>query len=113
MPAAVQTTTSAIRNWRIRFMLAFALFAACASAEEPPANLMKRIATVETAAQQAQGNYTYRQSVTVEELDNHGAVAGDYREVRDIIFSPAAQRTEQFVGTPQMRLKHLKLTDED
>ena len=74
---------------------------------------MKRIAAVETAAQQAQGNYTYRQSVTLEELDTHGGVVGDYREVRDIVFSPAAQRTEQFVGTPQMRLKHLKLTDED
>lgn len=74
---------------------------------------MKRIAAVETAAQQAQANYTYRQSVTVEELDAHGAVAGDYREVRDIIFSPTEQRTEQFVGTPQKRLKHLQLTDED
>lgn len=94
-------------------MLASALFTACLSAEEPPANLMKRIAAVETAAQQAQGNYTYRQSVTLEELDKNGGVAGDYREVRDIIFSPAAERTERFVGTPQQRLKHLKLTDED
>jgi hypothetical protein len=65
-------------------MLASSLLAASAVAQEPPAGLIKRIRAVETAAQQAQSNYTYRQSVTVEELDSHGAIAGDYREVRDI-----------------------------
>ncbi len=74
---------------------------------------MKRIAAVETAAQQAESNYTYRQSVTVEELDSHGAIAGDYHEVRDIVFSPSGRRTEQFVGSPRLGLKRLKLTDED
>jgi len=68
---------------------------------------------VESAAQQAQSNYTYRQSVTVDELDNHGTIAGDYHEVRDIIFSPSEKRTEQMIGAPRMSLKHLKLTDED
>jgi len=68
---------------------------------------------VESAAQQAQSNYTYRQSVTVDELDNHGTIAGDYHEVRDIIFSPSEKRTEQMLGAPRMSLKHLKLTDED
>lgn len=68
---------------------------------------------MESAAQQAQSNYTYRQSVTVDELDNHGTIAGDYHEVRDIIFSPSEKRTEQMIGAPRMSLKHLKLTDED
>lgn len=68
---------------------------------------------METEAQQVQSNYTYRQSVEVQELDNHGGIAGDYRELRDIIFSPSGERTEQFIGSPQTRLKHLKLTDED
>ena len=68
---------------------------------------------METAAQQAQSNYTYRQSVTVDELDNHGAVAGEYRELRDIIFSPLEKRTEQTIGRPLKTLKHLELTDED
>ena len=94
-------------------MLASSLLAASAVAQEPPADLIKRIRAVETAAQQAQSNYTYRQTVTVEELDSHGAIAGDYREVRDIVFSPARERSEQFLGAPQKRLKHLQLTDED
>jgi len=94
-------------------MLASALFTACFNAQDPPADLVKRIAAVESAAQQAQSNYTYRQSVTVDELDNHGTIAGDYHEVRDIIFSPSEKRTEQMLGAPRMSLKHLKLTDED
>src|SRR5438094_5584453 len=101
MHAAVQTRSSAIRNWRIRFMLASSFFAAFASAEAPPTDLIKRIRAAETAAQQTQSNYTYRQSVAVEELDNHGAIAGDYREVRDIVFSPTGQRSEQFIGSPK------------
>ncbi len=84
-----------------------------AVADDPPADLVKRIAAVETAAQQAQSNYTYRQTVTVEELDKRGALAGNYHETRDIIFSPSEQRTEQFVGSPRMNLKNLRLTDED
>lgn len=68
---------------------------------------------MENAAQQAQSNYTYRQSVTVDELDNRGAIAGEYHELRDIIFSPTEKRTEQMIGTPRKNLKHLQLTDED
>lgn len=94
-------------------MLAFGFFAPVLNAQDPPPDLVKRIAAVETAAQQAQGNYTYRQSVSVEELDSHGGVAGDYHEVRDIIFSPSEKRMEQMIGAPRNNLKHLKLTDED
>jgi hypothetical protein len=55
----------------------------------------------------------YRQNVTVEELDDHGAIRGHYREVRDIIFSPQHERTEEMVGTPTKTLKNLILTEED
>src|SRR3989442_754977 len=113
MHPPVQTTSSAIRNRRIRFMLASGFFAATLLGQDPPPDLVKRVAAVETAAREAQGNYTYRQSVTIEELDHHGAIAGDYRELRDIIFSPSEKRAEQLIGSPLMRLKHLKLTDED
>jgi hypothetical protein len=98
-------------------MLASAFFASftapAAISEEPPPDLINRIAARETEAQQAQSNYTYRQSVRVEEVGNNGVIAGDYREVRDIVFSPTQHRTEQLVGKPELRLKNLKLTDED
>jgi hypothetical protein len=33
--------------------------------------------------------------------------------VRDVIFSPAEERTEEMIGRPLLTLKNLKLTDED
>ena len=38
---------------------------------------------------------------------------GEYREIRDIIFSPTHERTEQMIGTPRKTLQNLILTGED
>jgi hypothetical protein len=81
--------------------------------EEAPADLARRVAHVETDTQGARDHYTYRQSVTVEELSDRGARVGEYHEVRDIIFSPAQERSEEMIGRPLLTLKNLKLTDED
>jgi hypothetical protein len=51
--------------------------------------------------------------VAVEELNDRGAKVGEYREVRDVIFSPAGERSEQMIGNPLVTLKNLKLTEED
>jgi len=51
--------------------------------------------------------------VTIDEFDGHGAKSGGYNEVRDIIFSPRQERTEQMVGKPFDSLSRLKLTEED
>ena len=114
MQAAIQTRDSVVRNWRICFILASALsFSFRAAAEDPPPNLTHLIAARETETAQAQSNYTYRQSVTLDELNANGFAQGSYREVRDIIFSPAHERSEQMVGKPLLTLTHLKMTDED
>ena len=55
----------------------------------------------------------YRQTVTLQELDSRGAARGEYKEVRDIIFSPVHERTEELIGKPDFGLKLLTLTDED
>ena len=94
-------------------MLASVIFTALMADDVPPPDLVRKVAARETQAQEAEGNYTYRQSVTVEEINKNGIPGGDYREVRDIIFSPTGQRTEEFVGKPESRLHNLKLTDED
>jgi hypothetical protein len=75
--------------------------------------LIRRIAARETETAAAQSNYTYRQSVTIEEFNDRGAKGGIYREVRDIIFSPKQERSEQMIGKPSDSLSRLKLTDED
>jgi len=43
----------------------------------------------------------------VEQLDERGILRGEYREVRDIIFSPQQERTEVLVGKPEKGLTNL------
>ena len=75
--------------------------------------MARRIAHRESETQAARNEYTYRQTVIFAELDGRGAQTGEYREERDVIFSPEHERTEQMIGKPRDTLKRLKLTDED
>lgn len=82
-----------------------------------PADLAKRVAAREEMARKAREQYTYKQTVVIEELSaggrRGGAKAGEYKEVREVIFSPAGERTERMVGKPFNGLVRLRLTDED
>jgi hypothetical protein len=49
----------------------------------------------------------------VEELKPNGGKVGEYCEVRDVIFSPERERTEQVVGKTLETLQRLRLTEED
>jgi hypothetical protein len=82
-------------------------------AAEPPPGLLKKIAARETENARARENYTYRQSVTIQEFDDRGTVTGEYREVRDVTFSPNRVRYEQVVERPRNTLTRIKLTPED
>ena len=81
--------------------------------DKAPPNLAKLVAKRETETQKERNEYTYRQTVMLEELDNKGGVRGAYKEVRDIIFSPTMERTEQLIGKASNTLQSLKLTPED
>src|SRR3954452_21695630 len=83
------------------------------AAQDPPENLAKLVAHRESETEAERNEYIYRQTVALEELDDHGAVRGRYREIRDIIFSPKHERSEQMVGKPENTLKGLILTPED
>jgi hypothetical protein len=82
-------------------------------AADPPAGLLRKIAERETGNGQARENYTYRQSVTVEEFNDRGLVTGHYHEVRDITFSPTRGRYEEVVEQPRSTLTRIRLTPED
>jgi hypothetical protein len=103
----------------IGLILAFALAAPQArprdaqAAPDAPANLAKLVAHRESETETERNEYMYRQTVTIEELDDHGAARGIYREVRDIVFSPKHERTEELIGVPENRLKRLAMTEED
>jgi hypothetical protein len=111
--ATVQTTTSVVRNWRIRFILASVVCVTAWCADDPPADLVKRVAQRETETAEAQANYTYRQSLNIDEFDNRGVIVGGYWEQRDIIFSPKQERTEQMLDRPFNNLHRIGLTEED
>ncbi len=87
--------------------------APAARAQDPPPDLARRIAHRESETQAARNEYTYRQTVLFAELDDRGAQTGEYREERDVTFSPDHARTETVIGKPLLTLKRLKLTDED
>ena len=87
--------------------------AAGARAQDAPPNLAHRIAHQESETQAARNDYTYRQTVVFAELDAHGAATGEYRDERDVIFSPEHERTEQIIGKPLLTLKRLKMCIRD
>jgi hypothetical protein len=118
MHPAIQTTTSVVRNWRICFIVASLSLAALLIADDPasdapPPDLVRRVAARESETERAQSDYLYRQTVTIDEIDSRGAKLGGYQEVREVIFSPQKERTEQMVGKPLDTLLRLKMTEED
>jgi hypothetical protein len=72
-----------------------------------PDDLFQRIVEREARTAEARGQYLYRQSMRIEDP------GGEYREVREVIFSPGGERTERLVGKPVERLKRLILTEDD
>ncbi|MDE3194905.1 MAG: hypothetical protein KGN84_01065 [Acidobacteriota bacterium] len=89
-------------------MAAFTAFAS-----DPPPGLARRVAKRETETAEERSHYAYTQAVRLQELNDRGAQAGEYRETREVIFSPSGERTERFVGDPVSRLKNLAMTPED
>jgi hypothetical protein len=89
------------------------LLATASHAQDPPANLAKLVAHRETQTETERSEYTYRQGLTIDELDDHGGARGQYKETRDVIFSPQHDRTEQMIGNASNGLKGLILTEED
>ena len=97
-----------------RQLVGIALIVASAvCAAEPPGGFLRKIAERETANARARENYTFRQSVAVQEFDVHGGITGEYGEVRDITFSPAVGRFEKVIVPGHSTLTRVRLTKED
>jgi hypothetical protein len=89
------------------------LVSAICFAADPPPGLARKVAERESASEAARAQYLYRQNVRIEELTEGGRKTGEYRESREVIFSPSGERTEQLIGKPQSMLTRLILTEED
>jgi hypothetical protein len=84
-----------------------------AANEPPPEEIIKRFAAKEAEFAQARNNYTYRQTVKIQELDSGGNPGGKYEIMEDIIFSPEGKRLEKVVRAPMATLRNIQLTPED
>ena len=76
-------------------------------------DIITRFAAKEAEFQQARGNYTYRQTARVFDLDDSGTTVGKWEMVSDIVFTPAGQRTEHVVRAPVETLKNFNLDPGD
>lgn len=83
------------------------------SAAEPPEGFLRKIAARETQNAVARDDYTYRQSVSVQEFNVQGQITGEYTEIRDITFTDSAGRVEQVVQSGKSTLTRIRLTQED
>ena len=101
-----------------RFSLILIALAALAADTKQPTDseiqdIITRFAAKETEFSRARENYTYHQTVRVQELDEAGNVRGRHEMVSDIIFSPDGKRSERVVRAPVSTLKNIQLTPED
>ncbi len=79
-----------------------------------PQQIIQKFAAKEAQFREARNNYTYRQTVKMEELDMGGnPTGGKWEEIDDIIFSPDGKRMEKVVYAPVISLQHIGLTPED
>jgi hypothetical protein len=103
----------------MRFMLAFAGAAAvclplAAADDVNPDEIVRKFAAKEAEFSQARNNYTYRQSVKLQELDPGGnPTGGQWELVEDILFSLEGKRIEKVVYAPVQNLQNIILTPED
>ena len=85
--------------------------------EQPPISveeIISQFAAMESEFRVARGNYTYRQDVTVQELNARDRVIGEYHMISDILFEPGGRdRTEKVVFAPQSTLEGIQLTPQD
>src|ERR1700733_1449235 len=97
----------------IRFsVLSCLLSSITLAADLAPEEVIQKFAAKEAAFRKAREDYTYRQSVKVEELDGSGNVQGKWEEVQDVTFGPNKQREEKVIYAP-MNTLHLLLTPQD
>jgi hypothetical protein len=86
---------------------------AAPAADVNPEEIIKKFAAKEAEFAQARSNYTYRQSMKIQELDSSGNPGGKHEMIEDIIFSPEGKRMEKVVRAPVSTLRTIILTPED
>jgi hypothetical protein len=83
-------------------------------ADPNPEEIIKKFAAKEAEFRDARNNYTYRQTLKMEELDPGGNPSGGkWEEIDDIIFNPDGKRTDKVIWAPVVTLQHISRDEED
>jgi len=83
---------------------------------EPPIptdEIVRKVAEKEKQFKIARGNYTYHQTVRVQNLNASDRVTGEYYVESDITFDTSGRRTERITKAPPNTLHDILLTPED
>lgn len=84
---------------------------------EPPAmpvdEIIQKFTQREEGFRKERDNFTYTQDVTFQTIDPDGQVDGEYREVRDILFSPDGKRIDKVTFAPVTTIQRLIMTQQD
>jgi hypothetical protein len=76
--------------------------------------IVKKFGERESAFAQARNQYTYRQTVKVDTInDDTGKPDGEYQQVTDVVFSDAGARTEHVVFAPANTIQKVIMSQAD
>ncbi len=78
-----------------------------------PDEIIRKFAAKEAEFRKARENYTYRQVLKMETLDDSGRPNGSWEETTDIIFGPNKQRSEKVIYAPVQTLKNISIDPQD
>jgi hypothetical protein len=79
-----------------------------------PQQIIDKFAARESVFKQARDDYTFRQTVKVDTIDDDtNKVDGEYLQVTDIAFSPDGRREEHVVFAPQNTLERVMMSPAD
>jgi hypothetical protein len=76
-------------------------------------SIIRKFAARESEFARARENYTYRQTVRVQELDENGVGRGKFEMVSDIVFDREGKRNEKVIRAPVATLQRIQLTQQD
>lgn len=107
-----------MRGFMLCSMMAVGVISAAGQAPPPPAavnpdEIIQKFAAKEAEFRKARENYTYSQSVRMEEIDPGGNVEGKWEINSDITFGPNKEREEKVTYAPMVTLRNLVLTPQD
>jgi len=101
--------------WVLGFLMAAgpAVGGQAAKPPLPVEEIIRRFAAKEAEFKEARDNYTYTQTVRVQEFNERDTPGGEFRQTSEVIFSPENKRYERITYAPPPTLEMVSLSRED